>query len=232
MDGPARAAAASHAQRVVRPRPACPPHAHDHVLRAPTALRGSGDGATGHGTHHVTQAAAARSCTRLREPSAPLPLPRLWWALVSQLVHGGGRRGLLVMGPLLDGAVCQPQHDAVEPDEDGRDRRAQQRLRAGEVAPRPLDDEVAEGVGAAQEVVAARLVRVRVRVRVRVGVRVMVGVGVLGWLGLGLGLWSGLGLGLGVKGLGSGLGVGLGGSRRAPCRRASSRRRRPPGRSR
>ena len=84
------------------------------------------------------------------------------------------------MGPLLDGAVCQPQHDAVEPDEDGRDRRAQQRLRAGEVAPRPLDDEVAEGVGAAQEVVAARLVRVRVRVRVgvRVGVRDMVGVGV------------------------------------------------------
>ena len=74
-------------------------------------------------------------------------------------MHGGGRRGLLVVSPLLDGAVHHPNHGAVEPDEDGRDRRAQQRLRAGEVAPRPLDDEVAEGVGATQEVVAARLVR-------------------------------------------------------------------------
>ena len=145
-------------------------HAHDHVLRAPT-------GRTAHPvTLRTRYADCCRSTHALREPTAigPAPAPpRLCWALV----HGGGRGGLLVVGPLLDGAVHQPQHDAVEADEDGRDRRAQQRLRAREVTPRALDDEVAEGVGAAQEVVATRLVRVRVRVGVRVGVGVGVGVG-------------------------------------------------------
>ena len=58
----------------------------------------------------------------LRPPPSSWPYPCL--------VLGGGRRGRLVVAALLDGAVDHPHHDAVQADEEGRDRRAQQRLTA------------------------------------------------------------------------------------------------------
>ena len=63
------------------------------------------------------------------------------------LVLGRGRRGRLVVGSLLDGAVDHPQQDAVEADEEGRDRRAQQRLAARLGIGLGLGLEVGSGLG-------------------------------------------------------------------------------------